>query len=188
MSTPPFVILGIAGSLRRASFNRALLRVAVAEVPPGVVIETFDLAPIPLFNQDVLDAGAPEPVRAFKERLRAADALLIATPEYNYGVPGVLKNAIDWSSRPPRESAIRGKPTAIMGASPGRFGTVRSQHALRQVLMGCVTPVLLNPQVLVDRADQKFDAAGNLTDDEVRGFVRGLVAALVDWARSKPLS
>ena len=185
MSSQPFRILGIAGSLRRASFNRALLRVAIEEVPAGVTIEPFDIAPIPLYNEDLLSA-APEPVRQLKERLRAADALLIATPEYNYGVPGVLKNAIDWSSRPPRESAIRGKPTAIMGASPGRFGTVRSQHALRQVLMGCVTPVLLHPQVLVSEADRKFDAEGALTDPQIREFVRALVAALVEWARTLP--
>lgn len=182
MSRERFVILGIAGSLRRASYNRALLRVAESVLPPGVALESFDLAPIPLYNEDVLNAGAPEPVRVLKERLRAADALLIATPEYNYGVPGVLKNAIDWSSRPPRESAIRGKPTAIMGASPGRFGTVRAQHALRQVLMGCVTPVMLSPQLLVNEADRKFDAQGNLTDPEIRERVRELVAALVGWA------
>src|SRR5262249_50666941 len=124
------------------------LRAAGTVLPPDVELETFDLAPIPPYNEDLLSA-MPEPVKEFKTRMHAADALLIVTPEYNYSVPGVLKNAIDWSSRPPRESAIMGKPTGIIGCSNGRFGSVRAQHALRQVLLGTVTPVLHTNQVLV---------------------------------------
>ena len=187
LSDDRFVILGFAGSLRRASYNRGLLRAAATVLPPGVELDAFDLAPIPVFNHDLLDAGAPEPVRLFKQRMRAADALLIVTPEYNYSVPGVLKNAIDWASRPPADSSIRDKPTAIMGASNGRFGSVRAQHALRQVLLGTVTPVLHKAQVLVSDAPKKFDADGNLTDPETLEYVRKMLVTLVDWARRQRL-
>src|SRR5882672_4988864 len=128
-------VLGIAGSLRAASFNRSLLRAAQELAPAGMTITAFDLAPIPLYNADVEATGDPEPVAALKSAIRQADALLIATPEYNFGVPGVLKNAIDWASRPPRGSAMQGKPVAIMGATPGGWGTARSQMQLRQAFV-----------------------------------------------------
>ena len=187
MSNDRFVIFGFAGSLRRASFNRGLLRAAATVLPPGVELDVFDLTPIPVFNHDVLDAGAPEPVRQFKERMHAADALLIVTPEYNYSVPGVLKNAIDWASRPPGDSSIMNKPTGIMGCSNGRFASVRAQHALRQVLLGTVTPVLHTHQVLVGDGPKKFDADGNLTDAVTLEYVKKHVVALVDWARRQRL-
>jgi chromate reductase len=186
VSSDRFVIFGFAGSLRRASFNRGLLRAAATVLPPGVELETFDLSPLPLYNEDLLSA-MPEPVKQFKARMSAADALLIVTPEYNYGIPGVLKNAIDWSSRPPRESSIMNKPTGIMGCSNGRFASVRAQHALRQTLLGTVTPVLHTHQVLVGDGPKKFDADGNLTDTETLEYVKKHLVALVDWARRQRL-
>lgn len=183
MGESTFHILGIPGSLRRQSYNLGLLRAARELAPEGVEIEIYDLAQIPLYNGDIEAAGDPDPVRDLKDRIRAANALLIATPEYNYSIPGVLKNAIDWASRPPTMSPLRYKPIAIMGASPGNFGTVRAQLALRQVFFFTESYVLLKPEVLVFGARDRFDAAGNLTDETTRGLVRSLVEALVDWSR-----
>ena len=185
MSDAPVRILGFAGSLRRASFNRALLRVAVSLAPADAVIETFDLIPIPPFNEDVRVAGEPAAVTEFKARVRAADGLLIVTPEYNYSIPGVLKNAIDWLSRPPAESPLKAKPAAILGASNGGFGTVRSQLHLRQVLLGSGMHGMPGPELMVSRAQDKFDAEGNLTDEKTRDGVRAVVTALVAFARSE---
>lgn len=183
MTDGRFQILGIPGSLRRASYNRALLRAAQQAAPDGVDIEVFDLLPIPPYNADVEAEGDPAPVSELKERIRVADALLIATPEYNYSVPGVLKNAIDWASRPPRDSPLYHKPVALMGASPGGFGTVRSQLALRQIFLFTKSDVLLEPELHVSAAGDKFDADGNLTDGRTRENVAALVAALVEWTR-----
>jgi chromate reductase len=183
VSTGRFQILGIAGSLRRGSYNRALLRAAEQLAPDGVDIRTFDLLPIPLFNEDVEAGGDPEPVRELKAQIRAADALLIACPEYNYSVPGVLKNAIDWASRPPRGSALHHKPVALMGASPGPYGTVRSQLALRQSFLFTKSPVLPEPELYVSAAHEKFDSDGNLHDDQIGQRLRALLEALVDWSR-----
>ncbi len=174
-------ILGIPGSLRQASYNRGLLKAAQEVAPKDVKIELTDLAAIPLFNADVEAKGDPEPVREFKERIRAADALLIATPEYNYNIPGVLKNAIDWASRPSADSVLRQKPIALMGASPGRFGTTRAQLALRQVFVFTDSLVLIKPELMVSGAAQLFDTEGNLWDEETRRRVRGLLEALRDW-------
>ena len=180
-------VLGIAGSLRAGSYNRALLRAAQELAPAGMEISTFDLAPIPLYNGDVEEKGDPDPVAALKAAIRQADALLIATPEYNFGVPGVLKNAIDWASRPPRGSVLQGKPAAIMGATPGMGGTGRAQMALRQSFVFTQTYALLAPEVLVARAHEKFDASGRLTDEPTRKFVSQLLVALAQWApRFKP--
>jgi len=176
-------VLGFAGSLRAGSFNRSLLRAAVELQPPGMEITSFDLSPIPLYNGDVEARGDPEPVAAFKAAIAQADALLIATPEYNFGIPGVLKNAIDWASRPPRGSVLQGKPAAIMGATPGMGGTGRSQMQLRQVFVFTQTYALLSPEVLVARAQEKFDASGRLTDENTRQFVGQLLQALADWTR-----
>ena len=177
-------ILGIAGSLRAGSYNRALLRAASEVAPAGVELKIFDgLAAIPGYNADVEAKGDPEPVVAFKAAIRDADALLIATPEYNYGVPGVLKNAIDWASRPPGKSVLNRKPAALMGATPGSTGTARAQLALRQSFVFTETYVLLRPEVLIARAHEKFDADGRLTDERTRQSVGQLVAALVDWTR-----
>jgi chromate reductase len=184
---PKLKVLGIAGSLRAGSFNRALLRAAQELAPGGMEITTFDLAPIPLYNGDVEAQGDPEPVAALKAAIRQADALLFVTPEYNFGVPGVLKNAVDWASRPPRGSVLQGKPAAIMGATPGMGGTGRAQMALRQSFVFTQTYALLTPEVLVARAADKFDASGRLTDEPTRKFVVQLLEALIPWAqRFKP--
>lgn len=182
MGNDHFRILGIPGSLRRASYNRGLLRAARELAPRDVEIELMDLADIPLFNADVEASGDPEPVREFKERIRSANALLIATPEYNYSIPGVLKNAIDWASRPPADSVLRHKPIALMGASTGRFGTARAQLALRQVFVFTDSFLLVKPELMVSGAAQLFDAEGNLRDEETRRRIRGLIEALMDWA------
>jgi chromate reductase len=177
-------ILGIPGSLRAASYNRALLRAAIEVAPAGITIAIFEgLGAIPPYNADVEAEGDPEPVVALKTAIRDADALLIATPEYNYGVPGVLKNAIDWASRPPGKSVLNRKPAALMGATPGGTGTARSQLALRQSFVFTETYVLLQPEVLVPRAHEKVDAAGRLTDEPTRKFIGRLVEALVATAR-----
>lgn len=180
----PLVVCGIAGSLRRGSFNRSLLRAAQELAPADVEIRIFDrLSEIPLYNQDVEAEGDPEPVQALKRAIAEADALLIATPEYNHGVPGVLKNAIDWASRPPRRAVLAGKPAALFGASPGVTGTARAQSQLRQAFVFTDTPVLPQPEILVYRAHEKFDAEGRLTDEKTREFVGRLLVQLADWTR-----
>lgn len=173
-------ILGFAGSLREGSYNRAALRAAQELLPEGVTLEIFDLSPIPFFNEDVEKEGFPEPVQTFKERIAAADALLIATPEYNYSIPGVLKNAIDWVSRPPGQSPLNDKPMAIMGASAGYFGTARAQYHLRQV---CVILNMhpLNKEVFIPGAGDKFDPQGKLIDERSRKGISALLLALKDW-------
>jgi chromate reductase len=180
-SPRPLRILGFAGSLRAASYNKMLLRAAVELAPAGMEIEIFDIGEIPLFNEDVEAAGTPPAVEAFRDAIRRADALLIATPEYNHGVPGVLKNAIDWASRPPRKSPLAGKPAALFGASPGMTGTARAQTQLRASFVFTDTPALPQPEVLVFRAPEKFDADGRLTDEPTRVFVGRLLVALADW-------
>jgi chromate reductase len=176
----PIHVLGIAGSLRKGSFNRALLRAAVELVPEGVTLEEFDIAPIPMFNADLLAAGYPAPVEEFRKRIAASDALLFVTPEYNYSIPGVLKNAIDWASRPP-DPPLQDKPAAMMGATPGALGTVLCQHHLRQTFVFNNMHPLSKPQVYVSRATDKFDAAGRLTDEDTRKRVRELLEALKAW-------
>jgi chromate reductase len=183
-STGPLQVLGICGSLRKESYNLALLRAAMELAPAEMVITEFQgLGDIPPYNQDVQAIGDPEPVVRFKDAIRAADALLIATPEYNYGISGVLKNAIDWASRPPSETPLNGKPTALMGASTGASGTMRGQLALRQSFVFTNTPVLLKPEVYVSFAATRFDAELRLTDDKSRGFVRQLLEGLITWTR-----
>lgn len=180
-SRPHLTFLGIAGSLRRASFNRGLIRAAVAVAPPGTSVVPYDLADIPMFNADVEAVGDPPAVADFKRAIAAADALLIATPEYNHCVPGVLKNAIDWASRPPRASVLTGKPVAVMGASTGRGATARAQAHLRDGLAYTNGFVLPLPEVLVDFAKDKFDADGDLLDASTRAEVRDLLVALAGW-------
>ena len=178
------VVCGIAGSLRKGSFNRALLRATQELAPADIEIRIFDrLGEIPLYNQDVEAEGDPEPVQALKRAIGEADALLVATPEYNHGVPGVLKNAIDWASRPPGRSVLAGKPAAILGASPGVTGTARGQSQLRQAFVFTDTPALPQPEILVYRAHEKFDADGRLTDEKTREFVGKLLRGLADWTR-----
>src|SRR5208283_1450956 len=178
----PLTILGIAGSLRKTSYNRAALRAAQELVPPGVRLEIFDLEGIPLFNQDE-EGPPPERVGQFKQRIRAADAILIVTPEYNYSIPGVLKNAIDWASRPYGDNSWEGKPVAIMGASLGAQGTARAQYHLRQVFVFLNMYPLNKPEVMISNAAQRFDEKGNLKDEETKSYIQNLLAALVTWAK-----
>jgi chromate reductase len=168
-------VLGIAGSLREGSYNRALLHAAQELAPDTMTITVFDLADIPLYNADDDGSVKPEPVERLKAAIAEADALLIATPEYNHGIPGVLKNALDWASRPVRRSPMAGKPTAIMGAATGMWGTIRAQTHLRTVLAAMNTPTVLKPEVLVRGAREKFDQDGRLIDEATRRFVRELL-------------
>jgi chromate reductase len=176
----PITILGIAGSLRQGSFNRAALRAAQGLAPAGVTIEIFDIGPIPLYNDDVYAQGFPPVVEEFRARIKAADGLLFATPEYNYSVPGVLKNAIDWASRPPAQP-FDGKPIAIMGASVGAMGSVRAQYHLRQSFVFLNGLVMSRPEVMIPAVGQKFDAEGTLTDEATRGFISAHLAAFQAW-------
>ena len=175
-------IIGIAGSLRKGSWNRAALRAAQALQPEGVRVDIFDLDGIPLFNQDN-ETPPPARVAELRAQVRAADAVLFATPEYNYSIPGVLKNAIDWGSRPYGESSWQGKPVAVMGATEGPLGTVRAQQHLRQLLPGLGMYQLTAPEVLIYGASQKFGAAGNLTDEHTSTSIQGLLTALAAWTR-----
>jgi chromate reductase len=175
-------VLGVCGSLRKGSFNRMALNAAIELAPPGLEIERFDIAPIPLFNEDVRAAGFPPAVEEFRAKIKSADAILFATPEYNFSIPGVLKNAIDWASRPP-DHPFNGKPVAILGSSPGVVGTARSQQHLRQVCSFLNMFPLNKPEVLIGAAASKFDAEGKLTDEPTRGFVKDLMVALEAWTR-----
>lgn len=174
-------VLGIAGSLRQGSYNRAALRAAVELAPDGMELEVFDLAPIPLYNDDVRQSGYPAPVAELRARIASADALLVATPEYNYSIPGVLKNAIDWASRPP-DQPLNDKPLAIMGASPGALGTSRAQYHLRQVCVFTNMHALNKPEVMIGQCQQKFDQQGRLQDGETKDRIRALLLALMEWA------
>jgi chromate reductase, NAD(P)H dehydrogenase (quinone) len=178
----PISVLGIAGSLRQGSFNKATLRTAIELAPPGMTIETFDLAPIQPYNEDVKQRGFPPPEQEFREKIRAADALLIVTPEYNYSIPGVLKNAIDWASRPP-DQPFEGKPIAIMGASPGRLGSARSQYHLRQCFVFLNALIMNRPEVMIAGAPNLFDEQLRLTDQATRDMISKLLGSLVDWTR-----
>ena len=180
ISSVAMKILGISGSLRRESFNTRLLHDAMALGPDGVSIEPFDLAPIPLYNEDVRTVGYPPDVARFRDAIRAADALLVVSPEYNFSIPGVLKNAIDWASRPP-DQPLADKPAAIMGVSTGLSGTLRMQYHLRQVLNGLNARLVNHPEVTVRSAAEKFAANGGLTDEATRQIVQKLVSALVEW-------
>ena len=174
-------ILGVAGSLRRGSLNRALLGAAIKLAPAGLTIDAFDLADVPLYNGDVEAAGDPAGVTAFKNAIRAADAVLFVTPEYNHGVPGVMKNAVDWASRPARDAALNGKPVGIIGASPGQVGTARGQSQLRQAFEFTNSFCMPQPEILVFRATEKFDANGDLTDAKTAEFLGTYLEALRVW-------
>lgn len=178
----PVRILGIAGSLRRESYNRAALRAATELVPEGASIETFELDGIPGFNQDE-EQNPPAKVTELKKRIREADAILIVTPEYNYSIPGVLKNTIDWASRPYGDSAWNGKPAAIMGASVGTIGTARAQYHLRQMMVFLNMFLINQPEVMIGNASERFDAQGKLTDEATKDFIRQLLQNLVEWTR-----
>ncbi len=175
-------VIGFAGSLRKGSYNRALLRAALELAPPDVRIDSFDIAGIPPFNQD-LERTPPDSVRDFKQRIKSADAVLIVTPEYNYSIPGVLKNAIDWASRPYGDNAFEGKPVAMMSASTGILGGARAQYHLRQCFVFLSCSAINRPEVFVTFAPEKFDSDGRLTDEKTRQLVTELLKALAEWTR-----
>lgn len=177
-------ILAVPGSLRRGSYNRALLRAAARAAPAGMTVTTYDaLASIPPLDEDVDQAtgGGPDPVRRLRDQVARAAGLLIATPEYNWSIPGVLKNAIDWLSRPGPEEVLIGKPVALMGASAGRWGTRLAQAALRQILTSTESLVLPGPVLFVRDARQAFDANGELVDAAIREQLAGLLATFSEW-------
>lgn len=175
-------VAGFAGSLRRGSYNRALLAAAAELAPPTLTITIHALDDLPLYNADVEAEGVPAAVERLRGAVGAADGLLIATPEYNHGVPAVTKNAVDWLSRPPKTSVLNGRPTAILGASPGMTGTARAQSALRQSFVFTNTPAMLQPEVLVARAHEKF-TDGRLTDEATIRFLGTFLAAFEAWIR-----
>jgi chromate reductase len=179
---PDLKILGIPGSLRQASFNRFALVAAQALLPAGASLDIFELEGIPVYNQD-LDKQPPARVVEMKTRVRAADAILFATPEYNYSMPGVLKNAIDWASRPYGDSAWQGKPVAVMSASVGVQGGARAQYHLRQSFVFLNMYPVNQPEVLIANAAQRFNERGELTDETARDLIRKLLAELVAWTR-----
>ena len=183
--TADFVVLGILGSLRAGSINRSLLRAAIELAPPGITVEPyFGIGGLPIYNEDLDTEDPPVPVADLRERITEADAVLIVTPEYNYSIPGGLKNAIDWAARPYPYHSLLHKPVAAMGASPGHFGTLRAQLALRQVWLWTESLPVMKPQVHVFRAHERFDEHGNLTDEETAAMVVELLHALQRTAES----
>lgn len=180
-----FRVLAIAGSLRRGSYNRGLAEAAREAAPPGVAVTLFDLAGLPFYDADLEGAGEPERVAALRRAIRGADALLLASPEYNGFMPGVLHNAIDWASRPLPDSPLRGKPVAVVGATPGKGATARAQAALRQLLTNTRALVLPEPRLELAHAANHFDADGRLTDPAVRAQLAEILAALRDWSRTQ---
>jgi len=175
-------ILGISGSLRAGSYNTAALQAAVELCPDDAGIEIYDIAGFDQFNQD-REANPPEKVVEFKAAIRAADAVVFSSPEYNYSVPGVLKNAIDWASRPYGDSAWDGKPALIMGAAGGAIGTARMQYHLRQIMVFLNMHPLNKPEVMINNCVGKFDENGKLIDEKTREFLREALEALVHWTR-----
>jgi len=175
-------VLGIAGSLRAASYNRAALRAAQALAPEGMTIEIFDLAPLPMYDGDLEAKGVPAPVAELWAKMAASHAVLFVTPEYNFSMSGPTKNCVDWISRDPAK-AFLGKPAAIMGASRGVTGTARAQYHLRQSMVLLDMHPVNKPEVFIGAAHTKFDAQGNLTDQPTRDFIGQLLAALRDWTR-----
>jgi chromate reductase len=179
-------ILGFAGSLRKGSYNRALLRAAAEVAPKGASLEIFDLEGIPVFNQD-LEQSMPDKVREFKSKIKSADAILIVTPEHNYSIPGVLKNAIDWASRPYGDNSFEGKPVAVMSASTGILGGARAQYHLRQIFVFLNMHPVNRPEVFVTLANQKFDDKGRLTDEKAEELIKRLLEVLVAWTKKLKL-
>jgi chromate reductase len=175
-------ILGISGSLRKGSYNSGALRAAVDLCPDGGEIEVFDIVAIPPFNQDE-DQDPPAIVREFKEKILSADAILFATPEYNYSIPGVLKNAIDWASRPYGQSAWEGKPAAIMGASIGGIATARAQYDLRKMMVFLNMFPINRPEVMIGNCSDRYDEQGNLVDEPTRAIIKEMLEKLIAWTK-----
>jgi chromate reductase len=178
----PVKMLGFVGSLRQGSYNKALMRAALELLPEDATLEVFDLEGIPPFNQD-LENQPPQIVRDFKAKIKNADALLIASPEYNYSIPGVLKNVIDWASRPYIDKVFDGKPVAIMSASTGRLGGARAQYHLRQSFVFLNMYPINHPEVMLPFAPQNVDENGRLTNEETRQLIRQLLEELVRWTK-----
>jgi chromate reductase, NAD(P)H dehydrogenase (quinone) len=176
-------ILGIAGSLRKASYNRGALRTAQHLCPEGAKIEVFELDGIPPFNQDE-ERNAPARVVELKKKIREADAILLVTPEYNYGMPGVLKNAIDWASRPYGDNAWDGKPCAIMSAAMSMGGGVRAQYQLRQAFVFLNMDAVVQPEVAIGNATERFDERGTLKDEKSKELIGQLLRNLVQKVRT----
>lgn len=176
-------IAGICGSLRAASYNRGLLRVAAVSVPDGASMEVVEIGDLPLFNEDLEKPSWPEPVMAFRRALWRADAILFVTPEYNAGMPGVLKNAVDWASRPHRSSPLDCKPVALLGATAGRGSTLQAQAQLREALVYTGSCTLSQPEFSLTRASTAFDAAGRLIEDDAREALRELLDTFAQWVR-----
>jgi chromate reductase len=174
-------VLGIAGSLRKDSFNKALLKAAKLLVPLNMEINIYSLSDIPLYNEDFRSIEEPLSVKKLKDNIRASDGLLIATPEYNYSIPGVLKNAIDWISRPPADSPLNNKPLAIMGATGGISGTVRAQLHLRQVAVFTNMITMNRPEILIQKANEKFDKDGNLIDAVTNEHIKKFLVSFAEW-------
>lgn len=174
-------ILAFAGSLREGSYNKALIKAAKELAPAHLNISIFDLKGIPLYNADVEAKGNPKRVSEFKEAIRKADGLLIATPEYNHGVAAVTKNAIDWASRPAKSAPLNEKPVGILGASPGLTGTARGQSQLRQAFEFTNSYCMSQPEVLVYRAHEKFNEKGRLTDESTRKLLGTYLEELYSW-------
>ena len=181
MSERPFSVVGIAGSLRSGSFNRGLLRAAVELAPSGLEIGNFDLANVPLYNGDVEALGDPVAVRQLKDAIAAADGVLFVTPEYNHGVPAVMKNALDWASRPPGRAVLDNKPVGIIGASPGITGSARGQSQLRQAFEFTNSYCMPQPELLVFKAHEKFDADGQLNDEATAQYLSRYLSAFETW-------
>jgi chromate reductase len=173
-------VLGVSGSLRKASFNTAALRACAELMPAGMTLSFAEIGDLPLFNQDVFDAGLPEPAKRFRAAVAAADGVLIASPEYNFSLSAALKNAIDWASRPPNQS-WQDKPVAIFSASAGPMGGARVQYDLRRILGQLWAHVLPRPEVFIGSAPGKFDAQGKLTDETTRKFLSDLLLGFSQW-------
>ncbi len=180
---PTLRLLGVAGSLRTKSFNRFFLEAGRELTPAGTTINVYEhLADIPPFNED-LEANPPPGVTRLRQAMQAADGLLIATPEYNQSVPGVLKNVIDWLSRSDPAQGLVGKPVAVIGATTGPWGTRLAQTQLRQILVACQALLLPSPALYLGDARAAFDEAGRLIDHQTRDVLGGVIEALVDWTR-----
>jgi chromate reductase len=188
MADTPLKVLGISGSLRKGSYNSAALRACGELLPPGMTLSITSIGDLPLYNQDVFDAGLPAPVKRLRDEIAAADGLLIASPEYNFSVSAPLKNAIDWASRPP-DQPFMDKPVAIFSATGGPLGGARVQYDLRRILSQLVAHVQPKPEIFIGAAQNKFDAQGRLTDDTARKLLTELLAGLKVWInRMKPRS
>lgn len=174
-------ILAFAGSLRKSSLNRALLNNAVELCPEGMNMRIYSLDGLPLYNEDIEKEGVPAVVQEFRNAIREADGLLIAVPEYNYSLPGVLKNAIDWASRPVADSSLSAKPAGIAGVSGGTSGTAKSQMHFRQIAVVTNMHVMNRPEFLMQKGNEKFDAEGRLNDEITREHFRKFLEALKNW-------